>query len=162
MDHLSKWTLKSLTIGPQIHETDREFWEEAFRGLPPLPGVDNITIIYNYPTARAFNTHCWEYFDRLLSRRDLFPALGSVHVQPSIGARQTNHRRWWAIYSSLRRVRSKGLVRCELFAFARDNKTYSSRGAQLGSKLANNRTRNGKLNGLLKGPTTCIRRCNMP
>ena len=120
MDHLSKkWTLKSLTVGPQIIETNTQFWEESFRGLPPLPGLDNLTIIYNYPTAKSFNTHCWEYFDRLLPRRDLFPVLESVHIQPSIGAHRTNHRRWWAIYGSLRVVRSRGLLRSKLLTFVR-------------------------------------------
>ena len=75
--------MKSLIIGPQSNETNADFWEEAFNGLPPLPGVVSVTIIYNYPTAKAFNTYCWEYFDRILTRRDLFPALKRVYVQSS-------------------------------------------------------------------------------
>ena len=125
MGHLSKWALKSLTVGPQIHETNAEFWEEAFRGLSPLPDVDNVTIIYNYPTVGSFNTHCWNYFDRLLPRRDLFPALASVNVQPSIGTLKANHRRWWTIYGALRVIRSRGLIRSELLTFEQDRRTDS-------------------------------------
>jgi len=110
MDHLSKeWALKSLTIGPQSNETNAEFWEEAFRGLPPLPSVDNVAIICNYPSARAFNTDCWKYFDRLLTRRDLFPALKSVDVQSSFGSQQLSHRRWLDISASLRTIKREGL-----------------------------------------------------
>jgi len=107
MDHLSrKWTLKSLTIGPQLRETNTRFWEEAFNGLPPLPCVDNVTIVYNYPSAEAFNTDCWDYFDRVLTRRDLFPALGSVQIQSSIRSGYT-HRRWWHMHASLYQLRGR-------------------------------------------------------
>ena len=110
MDHLSKqWSLKSLTIGPQIHETNTQFWEEAFKDLPPLPDVDNITIIYCYPTVKAFNTDCWKYFDRLLIRRDLFPALKSVDVQPSFASQQFSPQKRWDVYASMRATSARGL-----------------------------------------------------
>jgi len=118
MNHLSKkWTLKSLTIGPHLYETNTQFWEEALKGLPPLPRVGNVTIVYNYPTARAFNTDCWVYFDRILTDQGLFPALESVQAQPSTGSQQFSPRKMWAIYGSLQRVRSKGLMSRKLFAF---------------------------------------------
>jgi hypothetical protein len=118
MGHLSKqWTLKSLTIGPQIHETDAQFWEDAFMGLPPLLDVDNVTIIYNYPTFKAFNTHCWEYFNRLLARRDLFRTLKQVYVQPSIRSRQLSAQKRWAIYCALREIFSRRLILCKLLTF---------------------------------------------
>ena len=102
MDNLSKrWALKSLTIGPQIHETDAQFWEEAFEGLPPLPGVDNLTIIYNYPSVKAFNTDCWEYFDRLVTRRDLFPALRLMDIQPRIRSQELSPLKQSAIHNAL-------------------------------------------------------------
>lgn len=112
MGHLSKkWTLKSLTIGPQLHETDIGFWEEAFNHLPSLPRVGDVTIVYNYPTVKAFTTDCWTFFDRILTRRDLFPALELVRVYPSIGSQQFSTRRWWLIYGSLRAIRMRGLMR---------------------------------------------------
>ena len=119
MGHLSKqWTLKSLTIGPQIYETGNQFWEESFKGLPPLPGADNVTIIYNYPTVEAFNTDCWEYFDRLLARRDLFPSLRLVYIQPSIRSKKIGYSKWRTIYyGALRTIQSRGLVPCKLFTF---------------------------------------------
>ena len=104
-----RWTLKSLTIGPQLHETNTQFWEEAFNDLPPLPRVEDVTIIYNYPTIDAFNTDCWKYFDRLLTRRDLFPALRSVLIQSTPGSPRRHHVRWWEIDNSLRTVRERGL-----------------------------------------------------
>ena len=117
MGHLpKKWALKSLTIGPQSNETNIGFWEEAFKDLPPLPGVDNVTIIYNYPRVEAFNTDCWEYFDGILTRRDLFPALKKVHVQASRGSRHLNSRWWRALYGSLRISRQRGLGPCKLLA----------------------------------------------
>ena len=110
MGHLSKkWTLKSLAIGPQVHQTNTEFWEGAFKGLPPLPGVDNVTIIYNYPTAKAFGTDCWEYFDRLLTRWDLFPAIKTVDVQSSIRSQLPSPKRWKDISASLRTIKMRGL-----------------------------------------------------
>ena len=72
--------MKSLTIGPQLRKTNTRFWEEAFNGLPPLPEVDSVTIVYDCPLAEAFNTGCWDYFERVLARRDLFPALGSPYI----------------------------------------------------------------------------------
>ena len=110
MDNPSnKWALKSLTIGPQIHETNAEFWEEAFRGLPRLPGVGDVTIIYNYPTAGAFNTDFWRYFDRLLTRKDLFPALKSVDVQPSVRSQPLDPRRWTHLKDSINVIRAREL-----------------------------------------------------
>lgn len=110
MDHLSnKWTLESLTIGPQVHETNTKFWEESFKDFPPLPGVDNVTIICNYPSAKSFNTDCWKYFDHLLTRCDLFPALESVDIQSSFGSQQLSPRRWSDITASLRGISRRGL-----------------------------------------------------
>jgi hypothetical protein len=111
MDNLSKrWTLKSLTIGPQIHETNAQFWEEAFEGLPPLPGVDSLTIIYNYPSVKAFNTDCWEYFGRLVTRRDLFPALKLMGTQARIRSQELSFLRRSYIHRALGAISSRILV----------------------------------------------------
>jgi len=116
MDHFSKWTLTSLTIGPQLRETNTQFWEEAFNGLPPLPSVENITIVYNYRPG-AFNTDCWEYFDSIVTRQDMFPALASVQVQTRAMPSNSifsylipleDHR--MDIYHSLRRIRKRRLL----------------------------------------------------
>ena len=126
-DHLSRWTLKSLTIGPQVHETNTEFWEESFKGLQPLPQVDNATIIYNNPSAKAFNTNCWKYFDHLLTRRDLFPALKSVDVQSNLRSHRLCLLRWDAIYTSLRTISlrgSDGLLDGRLAFTLRPDRTY--------------------------------------
>jgi len=131
MNHLSKkWSLKSLTIGPQVYETNTQFWEEALKGLPPFPHVGDVTIVYNYPTAKAFNTDCWKYFDDILSRRDLFPALRSVRVQPCVGWLQfnDNSQKWWDVYNSFRGTRSRGLMVCKLFPFERDHRADSPYG----------------------------------
>ena len=127
MGHLSKkWSVKSLTIGPQLHKTNSQFWEEAFNGLPPLPSVDNVTIVYNYPTVEAFNTDCWEYFDRVLANRDLFPALVSVRPDPSIRSlNPVTHRRWWEIRAALRRVRRRGLMPGKTPALERNHRIDS-------------------------------------
>ena len=128
MGHLSKeWTLKSLTIGPQIHETNAQFWKDAFMGLPPLPSVDDVTIIYNYPTLKAFNTDCWVYFDHLLTRRDLFRALKRVYIQPSIKSRQLSSPKRLAVYGALRAVALRMLmhVYCKLLVFERYHGTDS-------------------------------------
>ena len=114
MDHLSKkWTLNSLTIGPQLHKTNTQFWEEALNGLPPLPRVEKVTIVHNY-TAK---TDCWRCFDRILSRRDLFPALKSVRIRPSIGRVHFSLERWRDVNSFFSGIRSRGLMICELLAF---------------------------------------------
>jgi hypothetical protein len=110
MDHsLKKWALKSLTIVPQSNETNAGFWEEAFNDLPPLPGVDNVTVIYHYSRAKAFKIDCWEYFDHILTRRDLFPALKMMYVRSSCGLQRLSPRRWWAIYGSMPATRARGL-----------------------------------------------------
>jgi len=110
MDHLRKWALKSLTIGPQSNKTSLMFWTEALRDLPPLPSVDNVTIIYNYPRVNVFNTGCWDYFDRLLTRQDIFPALRVVYVYSSFGSQsQRPDRRRRVIYDCLRKVRERGM-----------------------------------------------------
>lgn len=129
MHHLSKkWTLKSLTIGPQLDETDTQFWRKAFNGLPMFPHVGNVTIVYNYPSVKAITTDCWEYFDRILIRQDLFPALKSVQIQPSIKSHQFSYRRWWTIYGSLQGIRLRGLLARELLLFERGHITDSSYG----------------------------------
>ena len=132
MHHLSKkWTLKSLTIGPQLYETDTQFWRNAFHGLPMFRSVDNVTIIYNYATVKAITADCWQYFDRILIRQDLFPALKVVHIQPSVGWQQFSQRRWWSIYSSLQGIRSRGLLARELLVSERGHRTDSSYGRRL-------------------------------
>jgi len=126
MGHLSKkWSVKSLTIGPHLHKTNTQFWEQAFNGLPPLPSVDNVTIVYNYPTIEAFNTDCWVYFDRVLTNRDLFPALVSVRVDPSIRSLKSTYSRWWEIRGALHRVRGRGLMPGESLAFERNHRADS-------------------------------------
>ena len=101
MNHLPKKSaLKSLIIGLQSNETNFGFWEETFKDLPLLSGMDNVTIIYNYPRVKVFDTDCWEYFDGILIRRDLFPALKKVHVWDSSGSQQLSSRRWWATHGS--------------------------------------------------------------
>ena len=128
MEYLpNKWPLKSLTIGPQSNETDLGFWEEAFNGLPPLPGVDNVTLLYNYPGIKAFDTAFWTYFDRTLTRRDLFPALEIVKIQATCGSRRLSYKRWWAIHNCLRTVRSRELGPCKPPSFGRDIGTDASR-----------------------------------
>ena len=123
MDHLRKWPLESLTIGPQSNETNSAFWEEAFSGLPPLLGVYEVDIIYNYPRVDAFNTDCWRYFDRVLARRDLFPALELVYIHSSCGSRQLILRRWWTIFNCFRAVKARGLGPRKLLAFGQDRRT---------------------------------------
>ena len=122
MNHLSKWTLKSLTIGPQVCETNTEFWVEAFKDLPPLRRVGNVTLAYHYPKSANFNTDFWEYMDSILSRRDLFPALKSVHVQSSCAQSRRDHWLWWGILRSFSTVRTRGIVPRKLFAPEWDGK----------------------------------------
>lgn len=126
MDHLSKkWTLKSLTIGPQPRKTNTQFWEEALNGLPPLPHVGNFTMVHNY----AVNTEFWRYFDRMLIRRDLFPALNYVRAQPGVGRPGFSFDRWWDISSCFYGLRStRGLPIRKLLTFERDHKTDSPYG----------------------------------
>ena len=125
MDHLSKkWTLKSLTIGPQPRKTSNQFLEEALNGLPPLPHVANVTIVHNY----AGNNDYWRYFDRILSRRDLFPALEYVWARPGIGRPGFSYERWWEISCAFNGLRSRGLTIRKVLAFERDPKTDNSHG----------------------------------
>jgi len=107
MDNLSKWKLKSLTIGPQPCKTNTHFWEEALNDLPPLLHVANVIVMHNY----AGNAECWRYFDRILRRRDLFPALEAVWARPGIGRPGFSFDRWWEIRCSFYGLRSqRGLV----------------------------------------------------
>ena len=119
MDHLrNKWALKSLTIGPQFDKTDIVFWEEAFEDLPPLLDVDNVTIIHHYFGAAAFNIDFWKYFDHVLTRRDLFPALKTVYVWSDCAplSRQV-------IYNSMPTVMMKRLGPRKFLAFGQDYRT---------------------------------------
>ena len=62
--------MKSLTIGPQIRETNAQCWEDVLKSLPgPLPCVGNVTVVCNHPQLRrliqivgsistAFPTRC--------------------------------------------------------------------------------------------------------
>ena len=119
MDHLrNKWALKSLTIGPQSNKTNTVFLEEALKGLPPLPGVDNVTVIhYRHPTEIYSTSNCWKYFDRILTRRDLFPALKKVYVKSDCGSR------WlWNIRDDMRAVTARGFGPRKFLAFGRDHR----------------------------------------
>lgn len=128
-----KWTLKSLTIGPQRHQ-DIEFWLQAFKDLPPLPCVDNVTIIYHYRGINAFNTASWRHFDRMLARRDLFPALKSVHIRSSYGPHHVYAGDWWSIYCSFQEIRGRGLGLCKLLAFEKDQGTDPPYAIQIGTQ----------------------------
>ena len=120
MDHFrNKWALKSLTIGPQSNRTDTVFWEEALKGLPPLPGVDNVTVIhYHHYSVRFSTTYCWEYFDRILTCRDLFPALKRVYIKSDRGSGWLRY-----IREDMPAVAARGIGPRKLFAFERDHRT---------------------------------------
>jgi len=113
MDHLrKKWALKSLTIGPQSNKTNPVFWGEALKDLPPLPEVDNVTVIHHYNTDMSSMTDRWKYFDRILSRRDLFPALKKVYVESDC------EPQWWRdIRHAMPAVVMRRLGPCKFFAF---------------------------------------------
>lgn len=124
MDHFrKKWALKSLTIGPQSNQTNTVFWEEALNGLPPLPGVDNVTVIHYLKLVVGFDiTDCWKYFDRTLTRQDLFPALKNVYVKSNQGS-----ARWLRyIREDMPAVARRGLGPRKLLAFERDHRTDTS------------------------------------
>ncbi|KAF9779835.1 hypothetical protein BJ322DRAFT_1086751 [Thelephora terrestris] len=110
VNHLSKWSLKTLTIGPQFRETNTVFWVEAFKGLPPLPLVNNVTVVYHYPKYGDFNIDFWEYLERILSRRDLFPALKSMHVRCSFGSHRLERMLRWQLDRSLRSIKTRGIT----------------------------------------------------
>ena len=122
MDNLRKWALTSLTIGPQSNETNFGFWREAFNDLPPLPGVEKATIIYNYPMVKTFNTHCWVYFDNLLTCQDLFPALKVVYVHASCRWQPLDRN----VFHRFRKVRRRGLGPRKLLAFWQDHRVDTS------------------------------------
>lgn len=117
-----KWTLKSLTIGPQRHR-DTKFWVEAFKDLPPLPCVDSVTIIYHIPRPGTYNVDCWGYFDRTLARRDIFPALKSVYVRVTYGSYQLDCYRWRNILYSFQLIRAMRIGPCKPPVFEADQGT---------------------------------------
>jgi len=119
MDHLrKKWALKSLTIGPQFNKTNPVFWDEALKGLPPLRRVDNVTVIQHYRRDMSSMTDRWKYFDRVLARRDLFPALKKVYVKSDCGSQW-----WWNIRNAMPAVVARGLGPRKFLAFGRDRRT---------------------------------------
>ena len=118
----SGWSLKSLTIGPQVHQ-NADFWTEAFKDLPPLPRVDTVTIIYHYPGVEEFDTGCWGPLNRMLARQDLFPALKLVEIWATCGRYRLDIRKWLPISSSLRAaIGRRGVRVCRLFEFAQGPK----------------------------------------
>ena len=98
-----------MTIGPQLEETDAVFWTEAFKNLPPLRRVDNVTVIYTYPMSKAFNTEFWLYLDRTLSRKDLFPKLRTLRVLTSCRSLPLNRGMRECVRWSLRAIRMGGI-----------------------------------------------------
>ena len=105
MDHLrKKWALKSLIIGPQSNKTNPVFWNEALKDLPLLPQVDNVTVIHHYHTDMSSMTDRWRYFDRVLARRDLFPALKKVYAKSDCESQG-----WWSILNAMPAVVARGL-----------------------------------------------------
>jgi len=117
MGHLQKkWALKSLTIGPQFNKTDPVFWNEALKGLPPLPQVDNVTLIYHYHTDMSSMTNRWKY---LFTCRDLFPALKRVYIKSDRGPYW-----WWDIRNAVPAVVAvRGLGPRKFLALGRDHRT---------------------------------------
>ena len=110
----SKWALKSLTIGPQFCEMRTGFWVEAFKNLPRLTRVDDVTIVYRCSLYATVDTERWVYFNSVLSRRDLFPALKSVHVRISCGLFARGPE-WATVSISLEGIRRRGVALCTLF-----------------------------------------------
>ena len=118
MDHLrKKWALKSLAIGPQSNKTNPVFWNEALKDLPLLPQVDNVTVIHHYHTDMSSMTDRWRYFDRVLARRDLFPALKKVYVKSDCESQG-----WWSIRNAMPAVVARGLGPRKFLAFGRDRR----------------------------------------
>lgn len=120
LDNFSKWTLTSLTIGPQSLGANTRFWVESFGDLPPLPRVDNVTII-----CHDVEVDCWVYFDSILTRTDLFPALTSVHVRPNCDYYEFTTQRWRFICNLLLGIRRRGLGPRQSFTFEPYQRTDS-------------------------------------
>lgn len=116
MNHLSKWTLKSLTIGPQLRKTNTLFWVKALKDLPPLSRVGKVTVEHHYPRSAEFSPDLWRYMDTILSRRDLFPALKSLRVRLSCASYKRDSFLWWRIDDSFRSIRTRGIAPCKSFA----------------------------------------------
>ena len=118
MDHLSKkWTLKSLTIGPQKHEINVQYWKEAFRNSPPL-------------RSGRFHHHISKTTPR---RMRLILIVGNttsticspvkVHIRPSCRSQRASFETCCAIHDSLLKIRTMGLGLCRLSAFKQDHRT---------------------------------------
>jgi hypothetical protein len=101
-----KWTLESLTIGPQTHMTNYSFWHDAFQNFPPSPHMRELAIVYHYRNVRAFDPSCWVYFDSLFSRRDIFPRFMKVDVHATIRSSSFSYEQRQALYGALYSLRS--------------------------------------------------------
>ena len=78
------WSLRSLTIGPMSHKTDRAFWDDAFQNFPAVPRLEELIITYFYPRASAFDINCWAHFTSMSSRLDIFPRSMKVDLRTTI------------------------------------------------------------------------------
>ena len=101
-----KWTLESLTIGPQTHTTNYSFWHDAFQNFPASPHMRELAIVYHYRNARAFDRSCWVYFSGLFSRADIIRGSMQVDIYATIRSSSISYEQRQALYGALYSLRN--------------------------------------------------------
>jgi hypothetical protein len=96
-----KWSPESLTIGPLSRTTDRFFWHDAFQNFQAVPHLKELTIVYDYPNAEAFDLSCWAYFNSLFCQTDIFPPSMWIDVRASIRSLPLSSKRRQALQETL-------------------------------------------------------------
>jgi len=98
---VKRWPLESLTIGPLYRRTNRAFWHDTFKDFPTVTQLKELTIIYYYPNANAFDTSCWVYLNSLFCQRDIFPLFTEVDIRATIQSSPLNNEQRLALYRAL-------------------------------------------------------------
>lgn len=104
------WSLESLAIGPISHATDFAFWHDAFQKFPAVPRLKELTIVYYYSSAGAFDERCWTFFNNTLCRLDTFPRAMRVDIRIAVRSSPLSDERRRALHEVLLTLRRSHTV----------------------------------------------------
>ena len=112
------WSLKSLTIGPLSHKLNRTLWGDVLRDFPLVPRLKELTVVYYFPSDEALESTCWDPFDNLFGRGDVFPRYMRVDIRITVQSEPLSYLQRRTVYfmlpssSKYRPITFWGLCEC--------------------------------------------------
>ena len=104
---VTRWPLKSLTIGPLVQK-DHRWYERALVVSPNLPHLESVNLLGCYKRPFGLSRGALGALDQLLSREDIFPRLKRVDICITVGSQRPQYIKRYRVGGCLHRLRRAG------------------------------------------------------